>query len=205
MNKVTNMVMTKVTNRGLPRQELRRRISEAALALWRDRGFDAVSVDEIVARAGVSKGAFFIFFPSKADALADYYVEVDARLAVIRRQMDPARPLMALEDFFARAETLLRDEGDLIRVLMREMWVRPSLRALDDASGVEDRRGFTDFFADAQAAGSIDPDLEPAMAAELVADLWTGSTLGWLAAGQSYSLAEAVRPKLRLVFTGIRP
>lgn len=199
------MVMTKVTNRGLPREELRRRISAAALELWRAKGFEAVAVDEIVARARVSKGAFFIFFPSKADALADYYLEVDARLAAIRHGMDPARPLMALEDFFARAEALLRGEGELMRVLLREVWVRPSLRALDDASGVEDRRGFTDFFAAAQAAGAIDEDLEPAMAAELVADLWTGSTLAWLAADQAYSLAEALRPKLRLVFSGIRP
>jgi hypothetical protein len=35
--------------------------------------------------------------------------------------------------------------------------------------------------------------------------LWTGSILMWLAAGRSYSFAEAVKPKLRLFFTGLQP
>ena len=43
----------------------RRRIVEAALALFAEHGYSVTSVDEIVTRARVSKSAFYEFFESK--------------------------------------------------------------------------------------------------------------------------------------------
>lgn len=43
----------------------RRRISEAALALFASRGYTVTSVDDVVGRARVSKSAFYEFFESK--------------------------------------------------------------------------------------------------------------------------------------------
>src|SRR4030081_3499489 len=45
----------------------RRRIAEAALALFATRGYNATSVEEVVAAAKVSKSAFYEFFTSKED------------------------------------------------------------------------------------------------------------------------------------------
>ena len=106
-------------NRGLPRAELRQRIAQAALRLFHEAGYDTVSVDQIVARAAVSKGTFFNFFPTKADVLLVYFDEIDGRLAALRAKLDPRQPERALEKFFAKAETLLRSEGPLIETLTR--------------------------------------------------------------------------------------
>ena len=43
----------------------RRRIANAALALFANRGYNAASVEEIVAQARMSKSAFYEFFTSK--------------------------------------------------------------------------------------------------------------------------------------------
>lgn len=43
----------------------RRRIVEAALGLFADRGYTVTSVDDVVTRARVSKSAFYEFFESK--------------------------------------------------------------------------------------------------------------------------------------------
>ena len=40
---------------------------EAALALFVEKGFAATRVEEVAARAGVSKGTLFLYFPSKED------------------------------------------------------------------------------------------------------------------------------------------
>jgi TetR/AcrR family transcriptional regulator len=40
---------------------------EAALALFVEKGFAATRVEEVAARAGVSKGTLFLYFPSKVD------------------------------------------------------------------------------------------------------------------------------------------
>ncbi|GAB4457965.1 MAG: TetR/AcrR family transcriptional regulator [Armatimonadaceae bacterium] len=60
--------------RGRPSQEegnaedTRREILAHALRLFNARGFAAVSVDDIVAAAGVTKPTFYYHFPGKADA-----------------------------------------------------------------------------------------------------------------------------------------
>jgi hypothetical protein len=46
---------------------------------------------------------------------------------------------------------------------------------------------------------------DPALVADAVGDLWTGSILMWLSAGRSYSFSEALNAKVRLLFTGLRP
>lgn len=49
----------------------RRRISSAALALFASRGYNATSVEEVVAEARVSKSAFYEFFTSKEDCFRE--------------------------------------------------------------------------------------------------------------------------------------
>lgn len=193
----------KLANRRLPREQLYRRIEEAALALFKQFGFEAVSVDQIVRRARVSKGAFFVFFPTKADALIVYFRELDARLAELRAQLNPQRPLPALKQFFVQAEQLLREEGDLVQTLSRVIWSHPMLMNADRHSALRDRRGFAQFLEHARAHGTIRREVNPAIAADTLGDLWTGSLLLWLADRQQYSFAESVAPKLQLLFRGI--
>jgi len=203
MTMVTRSLTAKRANREIPREDLRQRIGEAALALFKEAGFDAVSVDQIVTKAGVSKGAFFNFFPTKADALIFYFRELDGSVTQLRADLDPQHPLAALKKFFTRTETLLRAEGTLLNSLWQAIWTHPLLMNADRASAERDRRGFADFFSRARAAGTVDQKVDPRVAADMVGDLWTASILMWLAAGQSYSLAEAVAPKLQLLFAGL--
>lgn len=55
-----------------PRRERRKQarpgeLLEAALALFVEKGFAATRMEEVAARAGVSKGTVFLYFPSKVD------------------------------------------------------------------------------------------------------------------------------------------
>lgn len=196
MGLVMNMVATTVTNRRTPRHELKRRIEEAALELWAAQGFEAVSVDAIVARAGVSKGAFFIFFPTKADALRLYAAVLTGRMAEARALLDGAKPLSSLDAFAAAAEAVLATERDLARALYREL----GGRAFQDLIAA-DLAAFTAFAATAQAQGRFDPDLDPQIAGAALCDLWTAAVLAW--AGGGGDLAETVRPRLRLLVCGL--
>jgi AcrR family transcriptional regulator len=193
----------KHSNRTIPREQLRQRIADAAIDLFHKKGYDAVTVDEIVARAGVSKGAFFNFFPTKTDVLIVYFHEVDSWIAVLRAKLEPSRPQAALEKFFAKAEALLRKEGALIETLSRAIWANPALLEADRASALRDRHSFAEFFRRAQHAGTIDPRLNPETAGEIMGDLWTGSILLWLAQGRRDKLALQVRSKLQLLFDGL--
>lgn len=75
----------------------RERILDAAESLVLEHGFAGTSIDQLLARAGITKGAFFYHFDSKARlarALLERYVARDERL---------------LEELMGRAESLSRD------------------------------------------------------------------------------------------------
>src|SRR5260370_3661173 len=62
--------------------ETKRRLVDAGVSLMRSRGFNATSLDDICAAAGVTKGGFFHYFKSKdeiATAAVAEFAEVKAR------------------------------------------------------------------------------------------------------------------------------
>jgi AcrR family transcriptional regulator len=71
----------KPNNRKKQAIETKKKIYEIAEQLFEKHGFDNVSVDSIVEKAGVSKGAFYVHFDSKsslaATILANYVEKLD--------------------------------------------------------------------------------------------------------------------------------
>ncbi len=65
------------TQRELNRRATRRALATAALELFASNGYEATTVDDIAARAGVSPRTFFLHFPTKAAAA---YPDHDVRL-----------------------------------------------------------------------------------------------------------------------------
>jgi AcrR family transcriptional regulator len=74
----------------------RAEIADAALRLFFDRGFEGVTVDEIVSAAGVSRRTFFRYFETKEDALLSDYPELNARLSEALEATEPANALDAI-------------------------------------------------------------------------------------------------------------
>lgn len=60
------------------RQLVSNELTESALQLMALEGFDAVTVDEIVAAAGVSKRTFFRYFASKEDVVVQFLADMGA-------------------------------------------------------------------------------------------------------------------------------
>jgi AcrR family transcriptional regulator len=54
-------------------QQTRRAILDAALVLFRERGFDSTTMRDIAAAAGVALGAAYYYFPSKEALIQSYY------------------------------------------------------------------------------------------------------------------------------------
>jgi AcrR family transcriptional regulator len=52
-------------------QKKRQLVIETALQMFTDKGFENVSVDDIIAATGTSKGTFYHYFKSKDDIVAD--------------------------------------------------------------------------------------------------------------------------------------
>jgi TetR/AcrR family transcriptional regulator, transcriptional repressor for nem operon len=83
----------------------REKLLDAAFVLIRQKGYSATSVDELCAQAGVTKGAFFHHFKSKAAlavAAVNRWTEVSKDLfqaAPYQKQRDPLDRVLAYLDF----------------------------------------------------------------------------------------------------------
>ncbi|MBR7676406.1 TetR/AcrR family transcriptional regulator [Streptomyces daliensis] len=85
------------------RQRTYEAISEAAIALFLERGFDQVSVAEIAEAAEVSKPTLFRYFPAKEDmALYRFGDHEDEAARVVRGRAPDTSPLAALHAHFLR-------------------------------------------------------------------------------------------------------
>lgn len=81
-------------------------ILDAALALFRERGYRATRLGEVAERAGVSKPTLYYYFRNKDELLAE---------AVLRRLRATMAPLEALASQAAPASTRLR-------LVLRKLW-----------------------------------------------------------------------------------
>jgi AcrR family transcriptional regulator len=81
-----------------------RAISEAAIALFLQRGYDAVSVSEIAAAAEVSKRTLFSYFPTKDELVLHRFADhQDEAARVVRGRPSDMTPLDALRDHIRSA------------------------------------------------------------------------------------------------------
>ena len=67
----------KLTKRQKQAQETRRILFENAIALFREKGLDAVTVEEITQRAGTAKGSFYTYFRTKSDIIIEEFRNID--------------------------------------------------------------------------------------------------------------------------------
>lgn len=58
-------------------EETRNRILDAALRLFRERGFDETTMRDVAAAAGVATGAAYYYYRSKQDLVLAFYVRTD--------------------------------------------------------------------------------------------------------------------------------
>ncbi|MEV0844986.1 TetR family transcriptional regulator [Streptomyces sp. NPDC049954] len=71
------------------RQRTYRAVSDTAVALFLDRGFDAVSVAEVAAAADISKPTLFRYFPAKEDLVLHRFADHEDEAArVVRASLD---------------------------------------------------------------------------------------------------------------------
>ena len=100
----------------------RSEIATAALRLFAEKGFAGVTVDEIVAAAGVSRRTFFRYFDTKEDALLADYPELNFRLTETLGSGLPADPLEAVRaglhgmaDWYVERSEAVLERSRLIR------------------------------------------------------------------------------------------
>lgn len=110
------------------RLETARRIREAGVRLFAEKGYDATTLDDIAAAADISRRTFFHYFKSKDDILLSLQASADNDFAPVMRQVPmDRRPLDAARE--ALCALASRYKVDELRVVDRLMRANEAVQA----------------------------------------------------------------------------
>lgn len=192
-----------VSRRDRKKQRTRHEIYQAAMNLFLQRGFDAVTIDEICEAADVARATFFLHFPAKEALLTEYGARANEELAdLIRSHRGSATSALraSLKTLAGRATR----HPDLVRMVVSEVLSRPPLFMGENEEQTRDlvsliaaviRRG--------QAAGEFRRKAEPLVASVALCSAFFAFVYEWTRRGGRLDIEAAIAHTLDVVLNGL--
>ena len=205
--------MTATTENGAaPSEGLRERrrrrtlaqLEEVALRLFDERGYDAVTVDDIAAAADVSRRTFFRYFPGKEDVLfADHQQRAEELRRALAARPGDEPPMTALRRAIMSMATDYEIDRERLLRRARIMAATPSLQARSFAQQRTGEQFVTELMAEWLG---VDParDLRPAIVAASTLAAVRVAFGAWLAGGGKADLPALCAEALDLLDGGLQ-
>jgi len=178
-------------------------LTDVALRVFAERGFDGSSMDDVARAAGIAKASIYHHISGKDELLRR---GLDRALSALFAVLDEpgahaGLPLGRLEYIYRRVATLALELRFELTVLVR---VRGNSDAERDA--MVRRRAFdervTAIVRAAQAAGEFDPNLDAALAVRLMFGM-VNSIVEWYKPDGPLPLEGIADALVRIVFAGV--
>ncbi|MEO3803289.1 helix-turn-helix domain-containing protein [Nonomuraea sp. B1E8] len=151
------------------KEQTRRRISQVALRLFDERGYDQVTVNEIAEAAGVAKVTLFSYFPAKECLVTDGVH--DDMAAIVTGRPEGCSPIGALRAHYRATAVPVAKDLDVETLITRIRVISSSPALLAAVHGVQ--MGQRHELA-AALSGGREPDLTAhLMAAQITAAITT--------------------------------
>ena len=161
--------------------ETRRAITEAAVRLFSDKGFDRTSIEDIARAAGIGKTTVYGYFATK-DEIFLAYCDDELEESFASLQRDNLKQLSLIDqlvDFFMLKFRFMTQNHEFGRQLLREM-VFP--KEINEKAKEHDQRYFDmleSFFLAAIERGEIKPQQDMFLLSVHFFSLYLGALAGW--------------------------
>lgn len=174
--------------------------------LLAEKGFDAMTVDEVAANVGIAKASLYKHFPSKEELAAAAMVHVMRRAQVFLKELPANAPALDQLRAVVRWTMQLKLQGEMPSLPSQNSTLRATLMAnreyMDGLMEVSDRLG--GWIEEAQAQGTIQPQL-PAIA--VLYTLFARAcdpVLEFLKMGGQHDDAQIIEMVLSTCFDGLK-
>lgn len=171
----------------------KRQLYQCAMKLFRERGFDRVSVDEIVREAGMAKGTFYIYFNTKSDIILEMLRQYDTYYDQIMAGLPDDLSIDEQMEEIVKGACRFTEEViglDLIRVLyvkqLTEGQEHPGLLNEDRALF----RILSELLTEGQRAGIYDPALDVPDTTRLILHGIRASFFEWCSSRGQFDLTQ---------------
>lgn len=166
------------SRRSRKKEQTRRGIFSAAMKLFADRDYDAVTIEDICERADVAKATFFLHFPNKAALLTEFNERLTADL---QERLNDV-PGSAEDKLRFMVSALVDDweqNAEIMRKMVREFLDQPSLpeAATEANAGLLDL--ITDIVKEGQRAREFGTKVAPELVAAALVASWGSFISAW--------------------------
>lgn len=98
------------------RDQRRQQILQAAIALFLQQGYEKTSVSDVVRKAGIAQGTFYLYYPSKEHLLFDLAGVFAGQMVehAMSRVEPQAPPLLRIEQAIYALADYMRQQGEVI-------------------------------------------------------------------------------------------
>jgi AcrR family transcriptional regulator len=179
-------------------------LEEAALTLFTEKGFDAVTIDDIAASADVSRRTFFRYFASKEDViLSDHPKRLGELQAALDRRPADEPALTALRHAIISLAGRFEEQREH---MLRRFRLINETPALEARSLCLQRNWETEVTAMLADRMGVDPaeDLRPGVVAATTMAAMRVAIANWLAGGGEGDLPAIVAAGLDLLDGGLQ-
>jgi AcrR family transcriptional regulator len=195
------------SRRDAKRAELRQRIFEAALALFRRQGVAATTIRQIAQAAHVGLGTFFNYFAGKEAVLAEIgrirQERIEARLSDPARASAPTRERIA--DVLRALVESMEEEPDLARAVIRAAMSSPEIFHGERARFLALTELLERVLREGQARGEVAASCDVAAAAHLIISIYIALTLDWAERASDYALTPTLLAHIETLWRGVAP
>lgn len=161
-SEATEQLVSSVTGRPLTKrgEATRRKILEAAEAVFAELGYHEASIVKVTERAGVALGTFYLYFDSKQSIFEALVIDLNARVrqAMSEAMVGATNRIEAERRGFEGFFRFTAEHPALYRVVREAEFVSPQTMKLHYERIVE---GYTNGLKAAQESGEIDDALDP--------------------------------------------
>ena len=190
------------------KNEKMKRISDAALRVFRKLGYPRSRMVDIAAEAGIGKGTIYEYFNNKADILRfafEQYFRIfsDGAIQTIMKENRPVDKLLALVDFSLRHAADWEDHCavyvDYFGAARTDEEDRFSLVGMNE----EMKRILRALIEEGQDAGEIDTEFNPMTGAELLLSMFDGVIFHRIFVGWGSDIDSVRKAAIRLITRGL--
>lgn len=184
------------------KHDRRERLYEAALALFREQGYEQTTVDQITRRAELAKGTFFNYFPSK-DAILRYMGERQiGQLSATSTTGGVTSAVGNLKRFLGALSASMERDRELVKLIFAKGIAVPDLLA-GDAGGFSLKPIASLLIRRAQHQREINAMLDPDELAMALDALYLQQLTRWCQAEPPYPLEERLTGVVDLLMLGM--
>ncbi len=189
--------------------ETKNRIFEVSGKLFKEKGFESTTIDEITKEAGIAKGTFFNYFPTK-ESLVFYFAEQKAELIYGLTEKEAIKHLHTKERIkkllVALAESYENDK-ELTKLLFFEY-----RRYIEDSRNNPDKgrkphyrliKVLLDLLQEGIKKREVKESTDTIMAAEILNAIYFHTLMMWLKSENQLSFSRNISVKIDLLFEGI--